>query len=287
MKLEELMHYQIGPLSAGNLLTALLLLGVCLGGAKLVMKLVDRMLRKLQVEKSLHHFIRSAAKFALLFLTALIVADSLGIPVTSLVTVLGVVGLAVSLAVQDSLAKLAGGLMVLAAKPFVVGDYVDVGTVSGTVQEIGLIYTCLSTPDNKVVYLPNNDVAGARVTNFSARATRRVDLMVCASYGDDTQTVKTALRQALEAAGGVLEDPPPFIGVSEYQDSSVQYVIRAWVKTADYWDVYYSLLEQVRRTFTENGVQMSYPHLNVHLMENGRRNKDEGLDRPQGRKGKK
>ena len=285
MKLEELMEYRIGPLSVGDALTALLLLAVCLAGTKLLMKLVDRMIQKLRVEKSLHHFVRSAAKFALLFLTVLIIADSLGIPVTSLVTVLGVVGLAVSLAVQDSLSKLAGGLMVLAAKPFVVGDYVDVGSVSGTVQEIGLIYTCLSTPDNKVVYLPNNDVAGARITNFSARATRRVDLTVCASYDDNTQTVKRALWQALEEAGGVLDDPPPFIGVSEYQDSSIQDIVRAWVKTADYWDVYYSLLEQVRRAFAENGVQMSYPHLNVHLVENGGQNQVQAPDCPKGRKG--
>lgn len=270
MKLEELMGYQIGPFTIGKILTALLLLCICLGVTKLLMKLVDRMIQKLRVEKSLHHFIRSAAKFSLLFLTVLIVADSVGIPVTSLVTVLGVVGLAVSLAVQDSLAKLAGGLMVLAAKPFVVGDYIDVGTVSGTVQEIGLIYTCLATPDNKAVYLPNNDIAGARVTNYSAQSVRRVDLTVCASYDDSTETVKAALRHALEAVPGPLDDPPPFIGISQYLDSSVEYVIKAWVKNADYWDVYYGLLEQIRRAFSEAGVQMSYPHLNVHLMDNSK-----------------
>ena len=132
MHLEEWMNYRIGQFSVGSILSALLLLCICLVVAKLLMKLVDRMILRLKVEKSLHHFIRSAAQFGLLFLTVLI-ADSIGIPVTSLVTVLGVVGLAVSLAVQDSLAKLAGGLMVLAAKPFVVGDFIDAGSVSGTV----------------------------------------------------------------------------------------------------------------------------------------------------------
>lgn len=286
MKLEQILSHPIGSFSVGSLLTALALLGVCLGATKLLMKLVDRMLLKLRVEKSFHHFIRSAARFALLFLTVLIVADSVGIPVTSLVTVLGVVGLAVSLAVQDSLTKLAGGLMVLAAKPFVVGDYVDLGTVSGTVQEIGLIYTCLSTPDNKLVYLPNNDIAGARVTNLSARATRRVDLLVSASYEDETAAVKAALWSALRAVPGILEDPAPFVGISGYGDSSVQYMIKAWVKNADYWDVYYDLLEKVRQSFEENGVQMSYPHLNVHLVEGGGQDGKDGPPPVQGRKEK-
>ena len=266
MHLEEWMNYQIGPFSVGSILSALLLLCICLVAAKLLMKLVDRMILRLKVEKSLHHFIRSAAKFGLLFLTVLIVADSIGIPVTSLVTVLGVVGLAVSLAVQDSLAKLAGGLMVLAAKPFVVGDFIDAGSVSGTVQEIGLIYTCLSTPDNKKIYLPNNDIASARITNYSAQTTRRVDVAVCVSYDDETEKVKRALRQALESVPGPLEDPAPFIGITGYLDSSIQYTVRVWVKNADYWDVYYALMEKVRQSFAKNGVEMTYQHLNVHLI---------------------
>ena len=266
MKLEEWMNYQIGQISVGKILSALLLLCVCLAVAKLLMKLVDRMILRLKVEKSLHHFIRSAAKFGLLFLTVLIVADSIGIPVTSLVTVLGVVGLSVSLAVQDSLAKLTSGLTLLAAKPFVVGDFIDAGSVSGTVQEIGLIYTCLSTPDNKKIYLPNNDIASARITNYSAQTTRRVDVVVCASYDDDPERVKEALRQALESVPGPLEDPAPFIGITGYLDSSIQYTLSAWVKNVDYWDVYYALLEKVRQSFSQNGVEMTYNHLNVHLV---------------------
>ncbi|MDD3192819.1 MAG: mechanosensitive ion channel family protein [Oscillospiraceae bacterium] len=261
------MNYQIGGISVGRILSALLLLAVCLAVTKLLMRLADRMILRLRVEKSLHRFVHSAVRFGLLFLTVLIVADSVGVPITSLVAVLGVVGLAVSLAVQDSLTKLAGGLMILAAKPFAVGDYIDAGTASGTVREIGLIYTCLSTPDNKVIYLPNNDIASARVTNYSAQENRRVDIDVCASYDDDTETVKKALGQALEAVPGFLKEPAPFIGVTAYLDSSIQYTIRVWAKTVDYWDLYYALLEKIRWAFSANGVEMTYNHLNVHLLK--------------------
>ena len=267
MHLEEWMNYRIGQFSVGSILSALLLLCICLAVAKLLMKVADRMILRLKVEKSLHHFIRSAVKFGLLFLTVLIVADSIGIPVTSLVTLLGVVGLAFSLAVQDALSKLAGGLMVLAARPFVVGDFIDAGSVSGTVQEIGLIYTCLTTPDNKKVYLPNNDIAGARITNYSTQDTRRVDITVCASYDDDTEKVKKALRQAIESVPGPLDEPAPFIGISDYLDSSIQYTMRVWVKNVDYWDVYFALTEKVRQSFAQNGVEMTYQHLNVHLVD--------------------
>ena len=262
---QRLLGFQIGNLTMGRILSALLLLAICLAVTKLLMKLVDRMILKMRVEKSLHLFIRSAAKFGLLFLTVLIVADSIGIPVTSLVTMLGVAGLAVSLAVQDSLAKLAGGIMILVNKPFVVGDYIEAGSTSGTVREIGLIYTRLSTPDNKTICLPNNDLSSERIVNYSSQDVRRVDIVVCASYENSTQQVKRALRQALEAVPGPLADPAPFIGITGYLDSSIQYTIRAWTKTADYWDVYYALLEQVRQSFEENGVEMTYNHLNVHL----------------------
>lgn len=265
MSFEQIANFKIANVSINDIFSAILLLVLCLLVMKLFMRLVDRLLLRLKVAVTLHNFIRSAAKFVLLFITTLIVADSLGIPVTSLLAILSVAGLAVSLAIQDSLSKLASGLTILAVKPFVVGDYITVGDISGTVQEIGLIYTRLATPDNKSIYLPNNDVANARVVNFSAQETRRVDLSVCASYDDDTSTVKQALRQAMNTVGRGLSDPAPFVGITAYQDSSIQYTIRVWVKTADYWDVYLALLEEVRTSFGENGVEMTYPHLNVHL----------------------
>ena len=265
--LDRVMSFTVGSLTLGKLFSALLLLAVCLTGVKILMRMVDRLLQKGDIPKTLHTFIRSAAKVILLLLTFLLVAERLDIDVTSLITVMGVAGLAVSLALQDALSKLVGGMMLLAAKPFVVGDYIDAGANSGTVKEIGLVYTCLTTVDNKIVYLPNNDIAASRVINYSAQDKRRVDITVSASYGDDCEKVKQALREVLDRVPGILSEPEPFVAVSSYGESAIQYVVRAWTSTDDYWDVYFAITEQIRPAFLKHGIEMTYNHLNVHVKQ--------------------
>ena len=194
--------------------------------------------------------------WALIFL---IVAGSLGIDVSSMIALLSVASLAVTLAVQGALSNLAGGIMLLSTHPFRVGDFVEVGTVSGTVQEIGMTYTTLVTPDQKEIFVPNSEVAAAKIINYTA-----VDLTFTASYDDAAETVKAALLKAADLPQ-VYKDPAPFAAVNRYGDSAIEYVLRVWTSAADYWDVYFGIVENVRTRFEEAGISMTYPHLNVHL----------------------
>lgn len=257
----------VGVITAGKLLPALLVLLICLVGVKVLMGLFTRALAKSKVDKTLHTFLRSAVHILLYLLTALIVADQLGIPVTSLIAALSVAGLAISLAVQGALSNIAGGIMILLTKPFVAGDYVEAGSVSGTVDEIGLSYTKFLTPDNKTVFAPNSDVAAAKIINYTNAAQRRLEIKVNASYDSPTESVKKALFAAAARHEEICAEPPVFTGISDYKDSSIEYVLRAWVPTADYWTVYFALMEEIREEFEKGAVQMSYPHMNVHLQK--------------------
>ncbi len=258
-------EYKIGPFTLGRICSGILALAVCLVAYRLILKITDRVAGKFQIDKNLRRVIRTVVQVALLFLTVLITADCIGVPITSLVAVLSVVGVALSLAVQDSLTKLIGGMVVLITKPFSTGDMVEVDGVCGTIKRIGLVYTCVCTLDNRLVYLPNNDIANDKIVNFSALPIRRVDVDVCVSYECDTQLVKDALEQAVKLQPGTLDDPEPFFGISAYLDSSVRYTVRVWAKSADYYDIYYGLLETIRISFKNNGVEMTYPQVNVHL----------------------
>lgn len=249
-----------------TILFALLLLVVCLVVKAILLKLLDRALDRLtQVEKSLHTFIRSMANILLWFVTLMVVADSLGINASSLLALVGVLGLAVSLSVKDSLSNLAGGLTILGTRPFRVGDYVEIGSNSGTIQEIGLVYTSLTTVDNRRILVPNSVVVDAEVTNYTAEPLRRVDLKVTASYDAPVERVKQTIQEVVNAHDLVLSDPPPFARLSEYGDSALEYVVRAWCANADYWTVYHDLLEQIKVAFDREGISIPYPHMEVKL----------------------
>jgi len=249
-----------------NLVPALIVLLISLIVVKIAMKIVTKGITKLNVEKSLHTFIKSTIKFVLYFITLVIVLGMLGIPITSLIAVLSVAGLAVSLAVQNSLSNLAGGVSILSTKPFKVGDFVEACGVSGTVKDIGLFYTALETADKKGVYIPNGKISADTVINYNAAKERKLVLKFTASYDDDIEKVKKALKAAVESDKRVLKDPAPLINVSAYLDSSIEYIVAVWVKCPDYWDVNWYLLEEVKRSFDKNGVTMSYNHLNVHMI---------------------
>ncbi len=234
---------------------------------RMIMRVVDRLLERSKSMVDIRVYISSGVKIFLWFLLALMIAGSLNIDVTSVIAMLSVAGLAVSLALQNTLSNLAGGLQILVSKPFVVGDYIDADGTAGTVAEIGLAYTKLTTPDAKRISVPNNQLAAAKVTNYTNEGGRRVDLVFSASYDAPTETVKTAIREVLDAIPAVRQDPKPVIWINAYGASSIDYVVRAWTTTQDYWDVYYALMEGVRDSFARHKVEMTYNHLNVHLLE--------------------
>lgn len=254
--------------TVANLLPALIVFVVCLIVVKLICNIFDKFLEKSPIERSLHTFLRSTVRTALYFLTILIVADKLGIPMTSLIALLSVFGLAVSLAVQGTLSNLAGGIMILLSKPFKVGDFVEAGSVSGVAEEIGLVYTKIITVDNKVIYCPNSDISGSRIVNYTAKDSRRVDITVGASYDCKVNDVKAAIAKSIDRfKSDLVEGEQVFVAVSAYKDSCIEYVLRVWVPTSRYWDVYFGITEAIKEEFDTNGIVMTYPHMNVHIVE--------------------
>lgn len=255
----------LGVFTLSKLISAVLLALACLLAIKLLLKAVDRGLAYSRADATLLGMLRAMLKAVLLFLAVLIVMGYLGIPVTSLVAVLSVAGLAVSLSVQNFLNNVAGGFQLLLSHPFKAGDYVSAGGCEGTVQEVGLFYTKILTVDNKLVQLPNSTVVSANITNFTHEPTRRVELRVTASYDAALDKVKESLLASAGRVSGILTDPAPMARVNAYQDSAIEYVLRVWCETERYWDVYFDLTEEVKRGFDSQGIEMTYPHLNVHV----------------------
>ena len=254
-------------LNAGKIFGAVAVAAVCLALMKLLLAVLDRALGRPKLDEPLQKLLRGLFKGGLWFITAIIVLECLGIKVTSLVAVLSVVGLAFSLALQNFLSNVAGGMQLLASHPFAVGDYVDAGGCSGTVVEIGMFYTKLATPDNKLVQLPNSAIVSANIINFSAQPHRRVELTVSASYDAPTDQVIALLAKMAADHPLVLDDPEPAVHVNGYGDNAIDYVMRVWCANADYWTVYYELMDGLKPLFDRAGVEMTYPHLNVHMVD--------------------
>ena len=234
---------------------------------KIIMKLVDRMLGRLPLEDTIKSLIRTAVKVLLLAVAAIVLMSCLEIPVTSFVALLSVVGLALSLSIQNFLSNVFAGLQLLASKPFKVGDYVDAGNCSGTVYEIGLFYTKLTSVDNKLIQLPNSTIVGFNVVNYSSQTHRRVEIKVTASYDAPTDKVKGVLSRLVEENPMIDHEKPVMVRVNAYQDSAIEYIIRVWCANDDYWTVHYDLLEAIKPAFDANEIEMTYPHLNVHMMK--------------------
>ena len=243
---------------------ALIVLAVGIVAVFLICRLFDRLMKRTKLEKSLSGFLRSLIRILLYLIVILIALGTLGLNVSSLVAILSVASLAITLAVQGTLANIAGGIQVLTAHPFRVGDYVEIGGVEGTVKETGMIYTRLITADSKTVYVPNSDVASSRVINFTIEGKRRIDLPFTASYDCPTEAVVSALLLAAQN-GGALDDPAPEAHVRAYDDSAIRYELRFWCRSNEYWQIYFSVTEQVRAEFEKAGLVMTYPHLNVHI----------------------
>ena len=256
-----------------NLLTNQLFLDICRAvvilvigvlAMRIIRKILKTTLEKSRLEKAAHSLITSLANAAMYILLGLIVASTLGIDVTSIVALASVLTLALSLALQNMVSNIIGGFTILYTHPFHSGDYVEIAGQGGTVKEINMTYTMLATPDNKLISIPNSSVVAAQIINYSASETRRVEVIASASYDAPTQKVIDALVLA-GTVGDVLLDPAPVAVVTEYGDSAIRYSLRLWVKNADYWDVYFQVNQRVKNIFDEQGITMTYPHLNVHI----------------------
>ena len=252
-----------------KLLSTVVLAVVCLIVIKLLLKLYDKVIGKTKLDAIIAKFLRIALKIVLLFVGLMIVLPSLGISVTSLVATLSVVGVAFSLAIQGFLTNVFGGIQIITNHPFQVGDFVDAGGESGVVQEVGLFYTKLHTGDKKLVQIPNSAIANSNIVNYSSEPNRRVDITVSASYDDDTEKVKAVLLKLVSEHSKTLsgEGFNPMVRVSGYNANDISYVVRCWCVGSDFWDVYFDLMDAIKPTFDANGISMSYPHVNVHMIE--------------------
>jgi len=258
---------QLGDFILSKALVIIPVVVVSLIVIKIIMKLLDRMLGRLPMENTIKGLIRTSVKILLLAVAAIVLMSCLEIPVTSFVALLSVAGLALSLSIQNFLTNVFAGLQLLASKPFKVGDYVDAGNCSGTVYEIGLFYTKLTSLDNKLIQLPNNTIVGSNVVNYSSQTHRRVEIKVTASYDAPTEQVKQVLAKVVEDNPMVDREKPIMVRVNAYQDSAIEYIIRVWCANDDYWTVYYDLIEAIKPAFDANNIEMTYPHINVHTMK--------------------
>ena len=248
-----------------NLVTAIIIFFV---GKWIVNLIVSGMLKAMQkgeLDTTLRRFIANLARMLLMLFVIIAAINQLGVQTASLIALLGAAGLAVGLALQGSLSNFAAGVLIVLFRPYKVGDWIEGAGVSGSVEEVQILTTILKTGDNKRVIIPNSQIMGATITNYSANETRRVDLVVGVSYSDDLDKVRKELEDIVAADERILEDPPVTIAVSELADSSVNFVLRPWVKTADYWAVYFGLTEAVKKRFDEVGISIPFPQRDVHI----------------------
>ena len=258
---EQLKVY--GPTVIGAVLT--LIIGWIV--ARILKAVVRRILQRAKVEPTLTGFVVNFTYALLLTLVIISAIQRLGVSTASFVAVIAAAGLAVGFALQGSLANFAAGVMVILFHPFKVGDYVDAGGVAGVVEEVQIFATVLRTPDNKRVIAPNSAITGSTITNYSANDTRRVDLVFGIGYGDDIAKAKTIINQILSKEERILKDPEPTIAVGELADSSVNIVVRPWVKTPDYWPVLFDLTEAIKLEFDVQGITIPFPQRDVHMYQ--------------------
>lgn len=263
--IEELKIWLTAFLSDGinKLLTALLILVCGIVIVRIVMIILRKFLEKSKLELAAHTLIKSLVRVILYLLLGLMAADALGIDVTGVIALASVLTLSVSLALQNALANVFGGFTLLYTAPFHSGDFVDIGAESGTVVEIGMTYTKLRTPDNKMISIPNSTVVGGDIVNYSITGTRRVDLTVTAVYTEQPQKVMDALIQAA-THDKVLLDPAPVAVIDSYGDNTICYALRVWTKTEDYWDVRNAVMLNIKNIFDAQGIKMVHPHIYVY-----------------------
>ena len=263
----EILRAGWGSMTVEKAVSSLILLAVCLAAVKGTTALVRRLLGRTSMDQRGQRLAVRGVRTLLYVVAALVVLGSLGIDVTSLIAMVSVLGLAVSLAVQDVLSNVAGGMVLLFTKPFSLGDYVDTGDGEGEVEEITLTHTKLDTFSGQRVMLPNSRLVAGKIVNYSVRGVRRADLTVCASYDDSAQAVRAACLRAVSRTENILPDPAPAVVVTAYGESAIEYHVRFWTRTEHFWDAQNAVLEGIRQSFAEDGITMTYNHLNVHLVD--------------------
>lgn len=256
----------LSALSLGVILQLALTVVLALIAIKYVGKLMARALEKSTLDPSVKSLAVSVMRGLLYFVLVLILAQQLNIPVTSLVTLLGAFGLAVSLALQNSLANLAGGIFILVTKPFVTGDYIEVTDgASGTVDSIGFIYTVVKTVDNRRIYLPNGSISSDKITNYSAEENRRLEMTFPVPYECDAAAARTLIEETLMQDGRIMRDPAPYVRVWTLGASAVDILCRVWVKNAEYFEVRSDALVRVKAALEQNGISIPYNQLDVRV----------------------
>ncbi len=265
--IKNILNFGRGELTVGNLLFAIVVFLVCLVIIKVIVAIVSRAGARSKLDNSAVGYLVVVLRIVLYFVALIISCDIIGIPVSSLLAVLSIAGLALSLSVQDLLSNLISGFVILLTKPFVSEDFIELAGNSGTVKSIGLMHTTLVTMDNKTIFIPNHEVTVSNVINYTNQDIRRIDLSINASYENTAEAVRNSVTGTFSQIEKILTDPAPFVGVKEYGSSSVSYDVRAWCKSGDYWKVYYSLNELLKVNFDADGITMTYDHVNVHVVE--------------------
>ncbi len=235
--------------------------------AKLFRKIIEKVLANRNVDPTIGSFVANLAYYALLAFVVLAALGQLGIQTTSFIAIIGAAGLAVGLALQGSLANFAAGFLMIIFRPFKVGDVIEGAGTSGTVEKIQIFTTQLLTPDNKTVIIPNASLTAGNIVNYSTTGKRRVDMVFGIGYEDDIDKAKQIIIEAISADERVHKDPAPTVAVSELADSSVNFVVRPWVNTSDYWGVYFALTETIKKRFDQEGISIPFPQRDVHVYE--------------------
>ncbi|MEA1898283.1 MAG: mechanosensitive ion channel [Bacteroidota bacterium] len=254
---------KFGPTFIG----ALVVLLVGLWIIKIINRSISSLMDKKDLDASLKPFLRSLISVLLKALLVISVMGMVGIQMTSFIAILGAAGLAVGMALSGTLQNFAGGVMILVFKPFKVGDYINAQGHSGSVKEIQIFNTILKTPDNQTIIIPNGGLSTGSMTNYSTEPTRRVDWTIGIAYGDNSDKAKEVIGRLIQADSRIMKDPEPFIAISELADSSVNFAVRAWVKSEDYWAVFFQMNEQVYKTFEKEGLSIPFPQMDVHVQK--------------------
>jgi len=248
-----------------NLVTAIVIFYV----GRMVVRILTRGMRKVmeaqEVDKTLITFVSNLASMVLQVFVIIAAVGALGVQTTSFIAVLGAAGLAIGLALQGSLSNFAAGVLIVLFRPYKVGDFIEAAGITGSVEEVQILTTVLKTGDNKQVIVPNAQIMGSIITNYSAKETRRVDMVIGVSYDDDLDKVRSTLEELVAAEDRILDDPACTIAVSALADSSVNFVVRPWVNTSDYWGVTFDLTEAIKKRFDKEGISFPFPQQDVHL----------------------
>ncbi len=248
-----------------NIVIALVIFYVGRLAISFVVRGLHKLMQKQGVDKTLETFICNLVRVVLLVVVVIAAIGALGVETTSFIAIFGAAGLAVGLALQGSLSNFAAGVLIVLFRPYRVGNFVEAAGISGTVEQVQILTTVLTTPDNKQIIVPNSQIMNSIITNYSAKETRRVDMVVGVSYSDDLDKVRKTLEELVAADDRILADPACKIAVSELADSSVNFVLRPWVNAADYWNVKFELTEAIKKRFDQEGISIPFPQRDVHL----------------------